>query len=426
MNNSLRILLFISLGAIYSCDTTSSIDPPDDSFFLKYFGGEGTQEGVDFIANADGTFFLLGNSESANNGLQAQVYVVKADAKGQVVWEKTFGGKGKEIAKDIELTTDGKLVVVANTEVTPVDTDIFLLTLTLDGVKIDSTVYGFAGSNENVSSVTQTNDGFIVAGSTTNVGIKPTGAGGGGDTHDAMHIRFNANLSIYPNIWGQANGYNDSFDASSKVIQINANEFYVFGHSNTIEGGGGDYNYWIFKLGPTGVATNRLFRGSSTTDDYLSGIAVAPPQSGDGYILSGTSVNKASGASDLSLIKLRKTITFDANGQDFQFEKTVNSTDLKSGPNGRTAVFASISSNYFVLSDESRSGNSNFYLTKRSSDGNAIWDEVLFGGDGEDRVGALTELPDGKIVMIGTMAIGKNGETKMALLKVNAEGRFVK
>jgi len=126
------------------------------------------------------------------------------------------------------------------------------------------------------------------------------------------------------------------------------------------------------------------------------------------------------------LIKLRKTITFDANGQDFQFEKTVNSTDLKSGPNGRTAVFASTSSNYFVLSDESRSGNSNFYLTKRSSDGNAIWDEVLFGGDGEDRVGALTELPDGKIVMIGTMAIGKNGETKMALLKVNAEGRFVK
>ncbi len=423
MSNSFRILLFIGLGALHSCDTTSSIDPPEDSFFLKYFGGAGNQEGVDLIVNADGTFFLLGNTESANN--KRQVYVVKADAKGQVIWEKIFGGIDNEEAKDFELTTDGKLVVVANSEKVPGDNDIFLLTLTLDGAKIDSIIYGFPATDENVSSVTQTNDGFIVAGTTTNVAIKPTGAGGGGDTHDAMHIRFNADLSIYPNIWGQTNGYNDSFDASAKVIQISPSEFYVFAYSNTIEGGGGDYNYWIFKLGPTGVPTNRLFRGSPTTDDYLSGMAIAPPQSGDGYILSGISINKANGSSDLSLVKLRKTITFNANGQDFQFEKTINSTDLKSSPNGRTSVFASPSSTYFVLSDESRLGNSNFYLTKRSSDGNAIWEDVIFGGDGEDSIGAVTELPDGKIVMIGTMAIGKNGETKMAFLKVNSEGRFI-
>lgn len=422
MNKLIQTLLLVGLTGMISCDTSSSIDPPEDSFFLKYFGGEGNQEGVDLIANSDGTFFLLGNTGTVTN---RQVYVVKADSRGQIIWEKSFGGKLREEAKDIELTSDGKLVVVANSEKGPGDNDIFLFTLTLDGAKIDSTVYGFAGTDENASSVTQTNDGFIVAGSTTNVGIKPTGAGGGGDTHDAMHIRFNTNLSIYPNVWGQTNGYNDSFDASAKVIQINPNEFYVFAHSNTIEGGGGDYNFWIFKLGPTGVATNRLFRGSSTTDDYLSGMAIAPPQSGDGYILSGTSVNKASGASDISLIKLRKTITFDANGQDFQFERTFSSIDLKSGPNGRTAVFSSPSSNYLVLSNESRSGNSNFYLTKRSSDGNAIWDEVIFGGDGEDRIGAVTELPDGKIVILGTMAIGKNFETKMALLKVNSEGRFI-
>jgi len=424
MNNRILIFLFLGLGALYSCDTTSNIDPPEDSFFLKYFGAEGDQEGIDLIANTDGSFFLLGNTKSINNG--TQVYVVKADAKGEVIWENTFGGKGEEEAKDIELTTDGRLVVVANLEKAPNDIDIFLLTLTLDGVKIDSTVYGFPGTIENASTVTQTNDGFIVAGSTTNVAIKPTGAGGGGDTHDAMHIRFNTNLSIYPNVWGQTNGYNDSFDGSSKVIQISLNEFYVFAYSNTIEGGGGDYNYWIFKLGPTGVPTNRLFKGSSTTDDFLSGMAIAPPQSGDGYILSGTSINTTNGSSDLSLIKLRKTLTFDANGQDFQFEKTANSTDLKSSPNESTSVFASPASTYFILTNESRLGNSNFYLTKRSSDGNAIWEDVIFGGDGEDKIGAVTELPDGKIIMIGTMAIGKNGETKMALVKVNGDGRFIR
>ena len=421
MNSVARIILFIGLGALWSCDTSSSIDPPENSYFLKYFGDEGYQEGVDLIANADGTFFLLGNTESTNNG--KQVYVVKADDKGQLLWQKTFGGKNEEEAKDIELTNDGKLVVVANSEIAPGDNDIFLITLTLDGTKIDSIVYGFPGTNEEVASVTQTNDGFIVAGSTTNVGIKPTGAGGGGDTHDAMHIRFFANLSIYPDVWGKTNGYNDSFDASTKIIQISNTEFYVFGYSNTIEGGGGDYNYWIFNIGPTGVATNRMFKGNGSTDDFLSSVTLVPPQSGEGYFLSGISVSN-SGSSELYLAKLRKSLTFNVNGQDFQFEKTLG-VDLKSGLNTKTASYASISSVYFVLANESTLGNSNFYLTKRNSDGNVVWEDVIFGGEKEDKIGAVTELPDGRLIILGTMAIGKDGETKMALLKVNSEGRFI-
>jgi hypothetical protein len=52
-----------------------------------------------------------------------------------------------------------------------------------------------------------------------------------------------------------------------------------------------------------------------------------------------------------------------------------------------------------------------------------FWRE--FGGVGDDFVGAVTELPNGRILIIGTMTLGGvEGQTKIALLKLNPEGRL--
>ena len=55
-----------------------------------------------------------------------------------------------------------------------------------------------------------------------------------------------------------------------------------------------------------------------------------------------------------------------------------------------------------------------------------VWaSPVIFGGQGDDFAGAVRELPDGKIVVFGTMSIGQpNGEDKMVLIKVNKDGQF--
>jgi hypothetical protein len=52
----------------------------------------------------------------------------------------------------------------------------------------------------------------------------------------------------------------------------------------------------------------------------------------------------------------------------------------------------------------------------------------VFGGDGLDTCGAVQELPDGRILLIGTMRTGRPdaGEFKMTLIKVNGEGKLLK
>ena len=58
--------------------------------------------------------------------------------------------------------------------------------------------------------------------------------------------------------------------------------------------------------------------------------------------------------------------------------------------------------------------------------GNAATKEpnfVSFGGDGDDTAGAVAELPDGRIMVLGTMQLGNPpAQFKIVLMKLNANG----
>ena len=82
-----------------------------------------------------------------------------------------------------------------------------------------------------------------------------------------------------------------------------------------------------------------------------------------------------------------------------------------------------------MLTNEVDAGNSDVFLMKVSGNGNQAWTSpVIYGGQGDDFAGAVRELPDGKIAIVGTMTIGQasasNVETKMVLIKVNQDGQF--
>lgn len=421
--NRLFFSLLILL-TILSCDSTSSIEPPDNSFFVKFYGGEGNQEGVDAILNVDGTITLFGTTDSPDLG--KQLYLVNVEPNGRIIWETSLGGSENEFAKDIELTSDGRLVIVADVENTPGEHDILIMTLTSDGNVIDQTITGFsnaAGNTDEVAiSVTQTNDGFLVAGSTNNLDLKPT-ATTSNDTRDALHMRYFDNLTIYPNTWRQAHGPGD-FDEGVRVIQLPASQitdvtqFYFFGYSNNQSS---DFNPYIIGLGQDGETTNvyNFLPGNPGTDELISSVIISPIQSGEGYLLAGISTR--SNTSDIFIAKLRKTLSFAAT--DFQFQKNVG--DLGLLTSNKTALFASANSGFFILSNERLAGVQNFYLTKIGNDGNIVWnDRIIFGGEMDDRIGSVMELPDGSLGIVGTFSIGQDGETKLTFIKVNREGKF--
>ena len=424
---------FLLLQILTGCDSTTSIEDPNKSHFLKFYGHDGDQTGDDMVVLPDGSFILFGTTKPSGGGTLTQWYLVKADANGNVIWEKRFGKpKLDEEANDIELTNDSRLVAVGNTFNTPTERDVRIMTFTLDGVPLDSAQLAVRDINGNLTtadedalSVTQTNDGFIIAGSTTYLFPKPPILGLT-DVRDALKIRLFNNLTVYPNSWVQTYG-NYSDDVSQKIYQLANGSFHVFAFTNAtpLSNPNINYNFWVFPISATGdPTTQQLFPGTPNDNEKLSAVCLAPLQSGSGYFLSGITSN-VSGVSDIYVAKLRDALSFDPT--DYQFQKPL-SIKLGNGIPERTAVFASRQSGFYVLSNERNfNDNQNWILTKVSNDGSNAWNlPIVFGGEGLDACGAIQELPDGRIVLIGTMRTGKPdvGEFKMTLVKVSADGKF--
>jgi hypothetical protein len=437
MSPRITILFFVSLGVLLSCDTKNSFNPPDENYFLKYFGNEGNQVGVDFVVNPDGTFILLGNTRTTAPPSDQQIYVAKANAKGKVMWEKTFGGKFDEEAKDIELLPDGNLIILANsannssTDVLERERDVLLIKLGQEGNKIDSVKRGLTSTPDNVggtptdedgSSITIIADGYIISGSTGLVPQNPN------NKLNFMNMRFRNDLTLVTDASGlwknKPSFYTIGESKTIKIFQAGAG-FYGMGYSNVNAGRRPlaqqttDFDFWIYSLGPTGGNGIQTSAGDPISDEKLTSVSVASPQAGGGFFLSGTSQNGSDG--DIYLARLTSSIS------------VVPSANYITPPSriklGKTFLYASFNFSSpagFYVSVEKQNGTSNdINLMKVDNSGNTIF-EQSYGGVGDDFAGPVIELPDGHITMIGTMTLGGvvDGQKKIVLMKLNGLGRL--
>ncbi|MCA6379159.1 MAG: hypothetical protein IM606_09705 [Cytophagales bacterium] len=421
-------LVHVLATLFISCDTQKSFETPDENYFVKYFGNEGNQQGVDFAVNDDGTVFILGNSRASSSN--QQIYVARVGVNGRIVWEKTFGLSLDEEAKDIEISFDkSSLIVVGNSEKSVGERDIFLIRLTLDGVAIDSTRQGLKlpsgqEADDNAFSVTQINQGlfnpagFIVAGATTGLNFATIAT----DKTDPMHLRFNNNLVRISNpTWSDRPTFTTGGfvgeEVAVKVIQRSSNDYYVFGYSN---GGDGDFNFLRYgrtDLGGEFGSPRNTDIGISNADEKLNSVSISPAQLGLGFMLSGISQTSSGGYS--YLVKLGSPLSW--NDSDVTFRQIL---PLDKAAKQRSVNYSSLTNGYFVASDKAGANGTDIYLVKLDNAGKKLF-ESEFGGVGDDFVGAVTELPNGRILIIGTMTLGGvEGQTKIALLKLNPEGRL--
>jgi hypothetical protein len=435
----LRFLVGFGVAIVLAsgCATEQSIDDPAETHFIKFYGRDGDQTGRDLVVLSDGTMVLFGTSRPTDDtDLASQWYVVRVDAKGAILWEQEFGGQQNEEARDIELTSAGNLVLVGNTYRSVDDRDVMIMTLNLaTGQKIDSAsnfvhdaVFANPFLDEDAATVTETTDGFIVAGSSTYV--YPKGAvAGQTDSRDALQLRVNADLTIYAPTWSQTYGYY-SDDYSVKIVPGSPaayGSFYIFGSTNNkpnVSHPNFDYNYWMVVLGSNGgPLDNATYSGSTSGDERVSSHCVSPA----GYFMAGM---LESGAAPQDIYIVEAGLPDPIAGFGLLKEKNL-SFNLGNGLKGATAVAVSpIGGGFLIVSEENGfNANQNWLLTRMNSNGTLAWNQpIVFGGEGLDEIGAVQELPDGRIVVIGTMRTGRPdvGEFKMTLVKVNKDGKFEK
>lgn len=90
------------------------VDSSGNMQWNRTFGGHGMDNAVSLVKTSDGGYALAGYTGSFGAG-SSDVWVVKTDSFGNLVWSQTYGGAGADYAYSIIQTSDGGYALAGNT-----------------------------------------------------------------------------------------------------------------------------------------------------------------------------------------------------------------------------------------------------------------------------------------------------------------------
>ena len=85
----------------------------------KSFGGSEIDEGRAITATEDGNFMIVGDTRSSDNNVStnkgaADLWMLKINPEGTILWEKSFGGSSFDVARSISKTQDGGFLIAGS------------------------------------------------------------------------------------------------------------------------------------------------------------------------------------------------------------------------------------------------------------------------------------------------------------------------
>lgn len=148
----------------------------------KIFGGSDEENAGSFVSTPDGGFLLTGTTRSF--ATSTQVYLIKVDQNGNKIWEKNYGGTGGDAGKKIIPTKDGNYVILGTTSSKGSgDFDIYLIKINGNGDIIWDKTHGGAMWDEGTDIAELSDGSFILSGYTLSYSV----AGG----HDWLLLKVN-------------------------------------------------------------------------------------------------------------------------------------------------------------------------------------------------------------------------------------------
>jgi hypothetical protein len=308
-----------------------------DTVWTKTYGGSAEDGGSCVIANSDGGYLVCGSTSSTNGDVHNNkggfdAWLLKLDRNGDTIWTKTYGGTSSERANSIILTADGGYAIAGFTGSNDGDidknhgsADMWILKINAAGDILWTKTYGGSSWDEASGIVATADGGYALAGLTNSNDQDVSGF------HESPFFSFDmwiVRLDAAGNkLWGKALG--GTINEMGLSIVASTDGFVITGLTNSKDGDVTGYHgataffndLWVVKLNSNGELLWAKAYGGSFDDEGLS--IVATPDGG--YAIAGATASKdgdvsgyhdGQGTDDIWILKL------DADGAR-QWAKTI-------------------------------------------------------------------------------------------------------
>ena len=224
------------------------IDENGNKLWDKTLGSNGTDQLRRILANADGSFILAGTSDSNIGGDKTEerlggndFWVLKIDAEGNKIWDKTLGTTNSEELQALTYTADAGYLLGGNYIHGDLTSDYYVIKIDQEGNNVWFKTIGGNGPDILQDIVTTPDGGFLLGGySLSGISGDKTEAS---DNLDAWIVRLDANAKI---IWDKTL-VNRDIDELHDILTI-GNGNYLLGGRASYLSRKGDTGFWVAKI----------------------------------------------------------------------------------------------------------------------------------------------------------------------------------
>ncbi|MCY1483348.1 hypothetical protein D3C87_42040 [compost metagenome] len=402
-----------------------------DILWEKSYGGKHSEYLFDVQPTPDYGFLLAGSSLSKKTGNKTEeaagdldYWIWKMDEKGELDWQKSFGGSGTDLLQAVQLTHDGGFIL-AGTSDSPKGLqkkdscrgreDFWIIKLNAKGGEQWERTIGGSGQ-EQLQSISQTSDGGYILGGSSSSQRSTKLAAGTPDPYGKSENSF-GNLDYWVvkldeegKVEWQKTFGGQYTDQLRSVKQTRDGGYLLGGYSNSPESGNktekcyGTGDYWVIKLDKKGeMEWQKVYGGEG--DDQLYVVH----QTLDGnYILGGNSSSGTTGNKNASNRKGTDfwVVKIDLAGE-ILWQKTYNIgkmdllASLTENSDGSLLLGGHAQSETLGTKKADKEDINDYVVIKTKENGEEQWMRSL-GSKGEDLLKKAIEVRGGGYLLAGT------------------------